>query len=326
MEQIFSTGYVGAFASGEMADVVVAERVSDSVSMSPIEPKDAEFGRAYPGRKIGKTVHRRWMAMVKHPEDSVLTDYLVVRDETDTSAQQQVNIHVLARQLRSAENGRFELEGQMDKDVIVQVVESTDLKLEERSWHYYDEWMTSPGDEYTARPGELVDEWNARMKKLMADNNVDSLPLPGWKPQWQNPSKSQDWFKQIADTKGLALAQPHGWSNNWMYGEHQIWLRLHTAPGTPVTWVLYPYKRGTTPPIIEPLADGTGARITLGDESEEIFLATNPSEGVAGQVVVRRGGAEEILIPAGQVGALGSIPRKSLASAFVDEASGQPKD
>ena len=131
MERLMSTGYIGAFTSGRFADVVCAERVGSGLVNSPVEPHDAEFGRRYPYREVGPTVHRRWLALVKHPESSALADYLVIRDETATSEPQQVNIHLLARQLRSAENGRFDLEGQWDKDILVQVVDATDLRGEE---------------------------------------------------------------------------------------------------------------------------------------------------------------------------------------------------
>lgn len=309
MEQLGATGYPGAFTSGEMADVVVAERAGNGVSMSPVEPHDAEFSRRYPGRNVGALVHRRWLALIKHPEESPFTDYLVVRDETTSSIPQQVNVHLLARQLRSAENGRYDLEGQWDHDILVQVVTATDLRLEERQWHYYDEWMNTPGDEYTPQAGESVDDWNTRMRALMAEHNVDSLPLPGWKPEWR---KNQEWYRTIRETNGLALVPPVGWNANWMYGERQVWLRLHTAPGTPVLWVLYPYRQGTEQPTIEPLADGTGVRLTLGEHSEEIFLATNPADGIAGQAVIRRDGVEEVLIAADSVGALGTIPHRPL--------------
>ena len=153
----------------------------------------------------------------------------------------------------------------MDKDILIQVTHATDLRLEERSWHYYDEWMNTPGDEYTARPGESVDEWNARMQALMDEHGVDSLPLEGWKPQWK---KNPEWYQQIAQTNGMALAQPHGWKANWMYVANIKSGCACTAPGTPVTWVMHLHPRQTT--TIEALADGTGVRVTLGEKRGDL--------------------------------------------------------
>jgi len=117
----------------------------------------------------------------------------------------------------------------------------------------------------------------------------------------------------IHRTDGKALIPPKGWTGNWMYGEYQHWLRLHTKPGTPVLWVLYPYPKGTTPPAFETLAEGKGVRVTLNGKSEEIWLATEPAEGMGGQAVFQRNGSEKILLTSGQVPALGTIEKKPLS-------------
>jgi hypothetical protein len=171
--------------------------------------------------------------------------------------------------------------------------------------------MHGPMD-YAIRPGESMGAWEGRMKKLMADNGVDSLPLPGWEPTWQSPEKSGDWFERIDKTGGKALMPPPGWKGKWLYGETQVWLRMHTSPGSDVLWVLYPHKRGTAEPTIERIAGGKGVRVTLGDEVEEIYLATEPAKGIDGQMVLVRGGKEHVLLKKSQVPPLGQIPHKPL--------------
>ena len=104
----------------------------------------------------------------------------------------------------------------------------------------------------------------------MEKHGVSSLPLPGWKPTWQDPKEesSQQWFATIKATDGKALMPPPFWNASWMYGEYQKWLRIETAPGTPLTWVLYPYRRGTEPPELTRLTDGV--RVSAGKQTDEI--------------------------------------------------------
>jgi hypothetical protein len=313
MEQIFGAGRMGAFASGKLADVTVSERSGSTLSMSPVEPHDAEFQRSYPSRKVDRIVHRRFLAMVKHDADSALSDYLVVRDETRSSEAQQVNIHMLSRSME-VDGNSFHFVGQHDKDMIVHVAAAKELSHSLRQWHYYDEWMNTPGVEYQWQPGESQDEWAARMEALKASKGWDAIPGPDWKPQWRKGGKGgvdpdkDAWRKFIHDSHGKALIPPPGWSEeaSWMYGEYQQWLRLESKPGTPVLWVLYPYERGAETPTFETIADGRGVRVTLGGESEEIILATD-SDGLSGQAVIRRGGVEEVLVQGDQVPALGEI-------------------
>ncbi|MCC5847188.1 MAG: hypothetical protein JJU29_03765 [Verrucomicrobia bacterium] len=316
MEQIFSTANAGGFGSSEFADVFVAERRSNSVNMTPLYPEDHEFGRSYEGREVSPIVHRRLISMVKHEEGSPFADYLVVRDETQSEEAQAVNIHLLSREL-SVDGNLITATGQHKMDMALYVAEATDLKIDQRHWSYSDSWMMSPGEQYTFRVGETMDEWAARMEALKREHGVDSIPLPGWKPAWrpgrQEPEAWQAWRKLIEESDGKALIPPPGWTETWMYGEYQQWVRLETAPGTPVLWVLYPYERGTPQPTFETLANGTGVRVTLNGVSDEIFLATNPAEGIPGQAVIRRNGVERILLETEEVAPLGEIPNIPLA-------------
>jgi len=291
-EQIGSSGKVLAFGEGQAGDAIVAERRSRGVTLSPIDPHDAEFSRRYPSRQTGPIVHRRTLALIKHSADHPMTDYLAVRDQTLSDEPQQLNLHVLAADAK-IDGNTVHLTGQWDKDIVIYFADATDLDIAVRQWHYKDEWMTSPGDEYTIRPGESIEDWRHRMEKLMADHDVDSLPLPGWQPKWQNPKESGEWFKLIEETEGKALVPPPYWNEKWMYGEYQVWLRCATQPGTPITWVMYAYPRGTPPPTFEPVADGRGVKVSLAGKSETVMF----EEGVR----VERDGQVETIISADQL-------------------------
>ena len=65
---------------------------------------------------------------------------------------------------------------------------------------------------------------------------------------------------------------PPGWTGTWTYGECQRWLRISSKPGTPVTIIVYPYKRGTPEPVIA--RDGDTITVTAGGISERIVLGT----------------------------------------------------
>jgi len=267
-EEITSSARVLAFESRETADLVIAERRSSKLILRPVEPADHEFGRDYPERSVPEIIHRRSLVFVKNKDASPLTDYLVVRDVTASTQRQQLNIHLLAREIQQDGN-LFRATGQYDKDMLVFLAEATDPSVQVRGWHYNDEWMTGP-TEYTLRPGESQRAWSGRMSRLMEKHGVNSLPLPGWKPTWQDPKEesSQQWFAIIKATDGGALMPPPFWNASWMYGEYQKWLRIETAPGTPLTWVLYPYRRGTEPPELTRLTDGV--RVSAGKQTDEI--------------------------------------------------------
>lgn len=312
MEQIFATAWPGAFAATAEADVFVAERTQSGLGMTPLYPDDHEFGRAYPNRETDTIIHRRFISMIKHPEKSDFQDYLVVRDETQSKEAQALNIHLLAREAKQ-EGNLILANGQYDMDMAVYVAQATDLTVEHRAWWYEDEWMTTPGDEYTIRSGENIAEWDKRMDALMRKHNVDSLPLPGWKPAWKSGRDAPNPFiGLINDTEGKAMIPPKNWKASWMYGEYQHWLRLNTAPGTPILWVLYPYPKGTEPPKFESINNGSGVRVTVNGQSEEIWLGTQTEAPEAGQAVLRRNGKTQVLLPANQVPALGQIPQQPL--------------
>ena len=294
-EQIGSSAKLLAFAATDAADAVVAERRARGVSLSPIDPHDAEFSRQYPYRRTAPIVHRRTLALVRHEDGHPMTDYLAVRDQTISDEPQQVNIHLLAREAR-VDGRTVHLTGQWDKDMVIYFADATDLDIAVRQWHYHDEWMSGPGDLYVIRPDESMDQWRGRMEALMAEHGVDRLPLPGWEPTWQNPGESGEWFRRIADTDGRALIPPPHWAARWLYGEYQVWLRCSTKPGTPITWVLYAYPRGTPEPTFTPAADGRGVTVSLGGRSETVVFDE--------AVTVDRDGRKAVVIGADRVPAL----------------------
>jgi hypothetical protein len=91
-------------------------------------------------------------------------------------------------------------------------------------------------------------------------------------------------------------------------GEMGKWLRVKGSAGT-TTWlvVLMPRLQGQPAPKVEKLTD-TSARITLGQESETVHLGTEGKH----QAAVDRGGAETVLLKAGQVKGLNEVEFKPI--------------
>jgi len=248
IEQPYGDASVTHFTSVANADLVVADRHIGSLGMTPIDPEDSEFNRDYPGRRIDAD-HRRFVLLAKQPKGSPLSDYLVVRDEFRTDEPQQVNLHLLARDARTDGNV-IHLTGQWDQDILVVVVEATDLHTEHRQWAYNDEWMAPP-EEFLPKPGESTAQWDARLPP--------ERPKAGWKPTYvgrdQTGANAKRWHELLTTTDGMAMMPPPGWTSTWTYGECQRWLRFSSKPGTPVTMVIYPYARGTAEPTITRAGD-----------------------------------------------------------------------
>jgi len=177
----------------------VAERRSNRLTLSPLHPEDAEFGRTtYPERQTAPLCHRRWFALVKHPAGAKIQDYIAVLDETAGDEPKALNVHLLSRLIRQQGN-LFLATGQYGRDVRLFVASEPNPACEVRGWGYLDEWMDSPGAEYELRPGEAQEAYVARMGQLMQDHGVSTLPLKGWAPKW---SKNEAW-------QGLAKATGH---------------------------------------------------------------------------------------------------------------------
>jgi hypothetical protein len=266
LEQPFGPANTVYTAFTATADLVVSDRQIRSLAMSPLDPHDSEFNREYPSRSIDAG-HRRLLLLSKHAAQSPLSDYLVVRDEIRTTEPQQVNLHVLARDAR-IEGNHVLMTGQWDQDILVAVVEATDLQIEHRQWNYTDEWMAPP-EEWLPKAGETTAAWDARLPK--------ERPAAGWKPTFVKreglAENEKRWHEVLTATDGMAVMPPPGWTGTWIYGECQRWLRFSTRPGTPVTIVVYPYRRGGTVPVIA--RDGETITITVDGTTERIVLGSN---------------------------------------------------
>jgi hypothetical protein len=236
-EQLFGAARVLAFTNTPAADLVVAERTGHRLALTPLEPNDTRFGYEYPSRSVPPITHRRHLVLVKHA-GGPLADYLVLRDETNSTEPQQLNIHLLARDVHR-EGPLIRAAGQWDTDALVFLAQITEKQFEVRHWYYYDEWMNGPGQ--YKKKGDVESE-----------------------------AANAAWLKKIQDTHGAALIPPVGWKDKWLVGEYQKWLRLETAPGTPTLWVLYPQKHGTAAPQFQ--VDGAIVRVTLGNAVDEILL------------------------------------------------------
>lgn len=260
-----------AFATTDVADLFAAERTSDSLTLSPVFPDDAEFSRNYPSREVSPIQHRRWVMLVKPQKGSKMPAYAVVRDEIRGKEPAQLNLHLLAREIQG-DGPLFRAQGQWDRDLSVFVAHASIEKVEKRAWHYHDEWMSGPL-EYALQPGETQAAWRARTEALQKSLGLASLPPPDWKPTYRDPKESGEWSERLRATKGQALMPPPGWRGPWQYGEVQQWLRLHLAPESSALWVLFAAPEGDQP-AFEATADGQGIRVTYRGEAQEVRLGS----------------------------------------------------
>jgi hypothetical protein len=303
-EQLMSTAAVGAFISQPQGDLVVSEVKGDTLSNNPIYPEDAEFQRSYPSRNVGELIYRRLLLMAKHPASSKMSDYLVVRDEVKSdNVPQQVNVHLLARDI--SDDGRLvEAVGQWGADMSLFVStgagpDGADPKIELQEWYYADEFISGL-DDYCIHPGESVSDWDKRMDALMAEHGVKELPLPGFAPVYKDPGQTQKWRDIIDQTHGMALVPPIHWNAPWQFGEYQKWVRIETKPGTPVLWVLYPYRKGDNKPTFKHIDDNT-VQIEHDGETEEVFMDS------AGGVKIKAADGEHVILPADKLPPMGAI-------------------
>ena len=307
VEQGFGTARVGAFVSSPIADLIVAERVANGLSMTPVDPHDAEFQRKYPYRKTEELVHRRTLLFVKHKESSPFEDYIVVKEDfKNTKEKQQINLHFLGREIIQKENS-FTIPGQYEKNIQLEVVHSTGIKADFRHWEYFDEW-TKPPVEYLIRKGESLSDYDARMAKLANDNGQKFLPLKNWEMSHTNRDglgeNTKLWHDLAHSTKGRALIPPKNWNSTWTYGEAQQWLRLDTTPGSSLIYIIYPHKPGKKATIsskngvIEVKVEGKKEQISFADsikvktDDNEVELLKQSELKGLGKLSV---GAEEII-------------------------------
>lgn len=238
MEELSGVARVLAFAKSEAADAVVAEVNSDRLTLKALYPDEAKFQYNYPSRDAAVPIsHRRFITLVKHPPGSPLNDYLVVRDDTRSRDAQQINLHLLTRELKQDGN-TFRGVGQLDADVTLFFARLDLDRAEVRRWFYFDEWMRGPG-QYGPRDSD----------------------------------ENKAWAKRIEESDGRALIPPEGWKGPWQVGEYQQWLRLHTKPGSSAVYVIYPRRRGEPEPTFESLDDGHGVRVTLLGQADEVRVS-----------------------------------------------------
>jgi hypothetical protein len=308
-EQLWGTARVGAMKTTRFADVVVAERTSRHLTMSPIDPHDHEFSRRYPSRKVDPITHRRTLAMVKHNKDDALGDYLVVLDQTTATGPQQLNVHLLARSA-NVDGRTVTLDGQLDKDIAVHLAAAADPDVQVRSYHYLANEKRPGPALYAIRPGESQVDYRKRLKTMMSDAGADSLPIDGLDA---TAGLSRDeWHARVQKTSGQALAVPPMWKGKWTEGEYQVWLRVETEPGKPILWVLAAWDRDGPAPTIETVTGGRGVRLTAGGQSETVSVTG--SLGDPGKLVLRRSGKTHELIDLSKLPAMGDIPQRPLKS------------
>jgi hypothetical protein len=117
-------------------------------------------------------------------------------------------------------------------------------------------------------------------------------------------------FEMVEDDLPLALGaynKPTGTSRDWVDGnkkEQHVALRLQSAPGQEVAWVLFPRGAGEASPIATQLAPGV-TKVVTAEGTDYVFLSTTPLEfkgegiefaGTAGSVRVPKSGQPELML------------------------------
>jgi hypothetical protein len=137
-EQIRRRARVLAFKTSPAADAVIAEREDDRLQLAPIYPEQARYGYGYPVREAaGLIKHRRTLVLVKHGASSPLADYLVIRDDTISLEPQQLNVHLLTRDVKR-EGSLIRGRGQWDTDALVYLARATETEFTVGRWYYGD--------------------------------------------------------------------------------------------------------------------------------------------------------------------------------------------
>ncbi len=288
-EQLLGRATVVASAFRPEADVVVAERVGAGLTLSPVDPHDAEFARGYPTRRTDRLAHRRLLCLVKHAPDSPLSDYLVIRDEIAGPEPGRIHCHLLARSA-TVEGNTVRAAGQWSHDLLLVRGGSSNQAPVLGRWFYGEEPVPTS---VLRQDGESEDAWASRTSDL-----VPSGPAPT-KEAWQ----------QILDaSQGRALIPPPGWKQAWPYGEYQISVQQDVEAGGACLWVLIPYRRGGPVPTVEVLG-GTGMRVSCAGITEEVHLSSQPTPTIGDPaVLVREGRVITLLGRQALPNAVGSVP------------------
>ena len=120
--------------------------------------------------------------------------------------------------------------------------------------------------------------------------------------------RDQPAFEMVEDDLPMhhgAYNKPTGSSRNWIDGnkkERHVMLRLQSAPGQEVAWVLYPRGKGEPAPTATRLAPGV-TKVVTAEGTDYVFLSATPLEfkgeglefnGHAGAVRVPKAGQPEL--------------------------------
>jgi hypothetical protein len=158
-EQLHGRGNVLATAFGPHLDAIVTERMGKYLTLSPVDPADAEFGRAYPSRQPATLTHRRTLCHVKHPAESSISDYLVIRDEVRGPEPAQINIHLLARSATTHGNTVHAV-GQYSHDMLVNAISPTASGPTLGRWFYEADAEKHPVPKEILRKTDETEEAN----------------------------------------------------------------------------------------------------------------------------------------------------------------------
>jgi hypothetical protein len=163
-ENMDAVGKPLAFRASDAGDLVVGEAVADRLRKMPHYPHEIVWQAVYPRRALAEPArYRRYLLLVKHPDESPFEDYLVIRDEFAAAEPATFNLFVLARSIR--QDGRlFRFDGQLDADAAAYFAapDPKNVTLDRWSWPTQDSSALIPPDFRVGkdrwREGEL-EQW-----------------------------------------------------------------------------------------------------------------------------------------------------------------------
>jgi len=159
----------------------------------------------------------------------------------------------------------------------------------------------------------LDTEWPTKLellfpgrKELPFEMRNDNLPLQttAYSRFNSNPGQvlSRDWFDKAGKP---AVGDGKGGCNGII--EQHVELRLQSAPGQEIAWVLYPRGAGEAAPTATQLAPGV-TKVVTAESTDYVFLSTTPFmfadegvefSGLAGAVRIAKDGQATLVLSAG---------------------------
>lgn len=164
----------------------------------------------------------------------------------------RANVHLLALENPGRSTDRLDFKGQMDSSIAVFVSTGQDLTKADINWF---------GWGHTKKPDDFP--------KLASDSKGKEQSLPWMGGPWHSYRHGfvLGLDVRLAADKSSSLP-PHA------FGEMAQWLSIPFQGKDELTMVIYPIAKGKPQPEFESLDGGKSVKVTVGDQSETITLAS----------------------------------------------------